>query len=323
MTAFALKIIASICMLIDHIGAVFPASTPYVFRLIGRIAFPIYAYLIAQGCRYTKNIYKYLLRLGLFALISEIPFDIAFMNYQNDGVLHLNINFFGQTNIFYTLLFGASCIVIYEKLKTKQKPWLALPPLLLIPAFLIPSFMLQGIINWRILLGVGFLTYLATQLWLSHALPEAEINPKSRLPRGILAILLCIPIFLLGSIMGTDYGMYGIIFIFVFYLAKPENRLTRTLAMIAVIFTEYAYPYVQTKFADFGIHLFSLPGQMMFRQESLTVFWFALVAAPLVFVYNGKQGKKVKWGFYIFYPAHIAVLALIWFVVNNPNSIAI
>ena len=54
-----LKIIAMISMLIDHIGV---ALFPYVeiFRIIGRLAFPIFAYMIAEGCRYTKNRKKYL-----------------------------------------------------------------------------------------------------------------------------------------------------------------------------------------------------------------------------------------------------------------------
>ena len=123
MTAFVLKIIASICMLFDHTGAVFTASTPLFFRWIGRIAFPIYAYMIAQGCKHTNNIDKYLLRLGIFALISEIPFDIAFMHYYTmDGALNLGINFLRNTNVFYTLFLGVACISIYEKLKVKKRP---------------------------------------------------------------------------------------------------------------------------------------------------------------------------------------------------------
>ena len=314
MSAFLIKIIASICMLIDHTGAVFPVSTPFILRLIGRIAFPIYAYMIAQGCKHTKNINKYLLRLGIFALISEIPFDIAFKRYTMDGVLNLNINFFAETNVFYTLFLGAACIAIYERVKTKKRPLLALVPLLIIPAAVIPAFIFQDMISWRILLSIGFLIYLAVELFLSHCLPESEASGKIMLSRKILSLILTVPVFMLGSILDTDYGMYGVIFILFFYLMKPENRITRTIAMVCVVFLKYGYPYVWTLCNEHGINLFTLPGQMMFLENSFAPFCFAFAAVPFVFLYNGKQGPKIKWAFYAFYPVHIAVLAASWFV---------
>ena len=119
MSVFVLKIIACVAMLIDHFGAAimlptfdqpwFNAEVYELTRGIGRIAFPIFAYLIAQGCVHTKNIGKYLLRLGLLAIISEPFFDMAF-RFWEDG-----INFFADTNIFYTLFLGVAGIVIYEK----------------------------------------------------------------------------------------------------------------------------------------------------------------------------------------------------------------
>ena len=72
-----LKLIAMLTMVIDHIGDIF---FPEVFwmRFVGRIAMPIFAFFIAEGYSYTHDRKKYLLRLGLFALISELPFDFAF-----------------------------------------------------------------------------------------------------------------------------------------------------------------------------------------------------------------------------------------------------
>ena len=72
-----LKLIACVTMLIDHIGAVF---FPYAIglRIIGRISFPIYCFLLAEGVHHTRSPLKYGLRLLLVAVISELPYDFLF-----------------------------------------------------------------------------------------------------------------------------------------------------------------------------------------------------------------------------------------------------
>ncbi len=72
MSSATLHIIAAITMLIDHIGCfIFPSQL--WLRIIGRIAFPIYALMIAEGFHHTRSRKKYLLRLGILAVISQIP----------------------------------------------------------------------------------------------------------------------------------------------------------------------------------------------------------------------------------------------------------
>lgn len=96
LTGTDLKIIALVSMTIDHIGAMlFPEYI--ILRIIGRLAFPIYCFLLVEGFFHTSNRKNYLIRLGIFAMISEIPFDLAF-----SGKI---INIANQ-NVFFTLFIG-------------------------------------------------------------------------------------------------------------------------------------------------------------------------------------------------------------------------
>ena len=93
----ALKLIGIIAMTIDHIGWLFFPNI-VLFRIIGRIAFPIFAYQISVGYRNTSNVYKYMARLFIFALISQIPY----------GLLA------NQLNIMFTLLIGLIMIQLRQ-----------------------------------------------------------------------------------------------------------------------------------------------------------------------------------------------------------------
>ena len=99
MTWNVLKWVAIAAMLIDHtaavMGGLFPFSWYDPMRDVGRIAFPIFAYGIAQGCVYTHSARRYLGRLLLFAVLSEIPYRLA---------LRAGSLAFGLFNVFFTLL---------------------------------------------------------------------------------------------------------------------------------------------------------------------------------------------------------------------------
>ena len=77
MNGNGLKLIAAFTMLVDHIGALFFPDV-LILRIIGRISFPIFCFMVAEGCFYTKNMGLYLLRLFLFGLISQIPYSLCF-----------------------------------------------------------------------------------------------------------------------------------------------------------------------------------------------------------------------------------------------------
>ncbi len=100
-----LKIIAIVTMLIDHTGLLlYPEDR--LFRTIGRIAFPIFAYLLVQGFLYTSNRFKYGFRFLCFALIAEIPYS-----YLNRDVIRETEHW----NVMYLLLVGLILLVVVEK----------------------------------------------------------------------------------------------------------------------------------------------------------------------------------------------------------------
>lgn len=98
-----LKAIACISMLVDHIGAVFVPG--YGLRIVGRIAFPIFCFLLVEGAANTKSLGKYALRLAAGAVLAELPFDLLFYG----GIT------WSHQNVMVTLLLGLAMICCARK----------------------------------------------------------------------------------------------------------------------------------------------------------------------------------------------------------------
>lgn len=109
MSSFVLKIIAVFSMCFDHFGYLFSAGNFSFCNLIGRFAFPIFAFQISEGYTHTRDLKKYFWRLFLFAIISQIPFNLFDYAFGFDLSL----------NIFFTLLLGLTAICAYDKLPNK------------------------------------------------------------------------------------------------------------------------------------------------------------------------------------------------------------
>lgn len=116
-----LKVVAAASMLIDHIGAVLIENTvlyqnvnwtiaAVICRLIGRIAFPLFCFLLVEGFIHTSNIKKYIARIGLFTLISEVPFDLALFG---------RITLYRQ-NVFFTLFIGLLMLLAVQAVEQKM-----------------------------------------------------------------------------------------------------------------------------------------------------------------------------------------------------------
>lgn len=142
MPGSTLKLIAVITMFIDHFAACCLERVMYtegiriylddgadmprlvwiylIMRLIGRVAFPIFVFLLVEGLSHTRNKWKYLGRLCVFALISEIPFDMAF-NLTDAQVFSGKLAEGSSQNVFFTLAIGLFVIIILELVMRKYE----------------------------------------------------------------------------------------------------------------------------------------------------------------------------------------------------------
>ena len=109
-TSFSLHIMAMLFMLCDHLWGTIITGNDWL-TCIGRLTFPIYAFMIVEGYFHTKNLKKYVLRLFLFAVISEIPFNLA---------MGSSLFFPIHQNVLWSFLISIGFIHWNEKVKEKQ-----------------------------------------------------------------------------------------------------------------------------------------------------------------------------------------------------------
>lgn len=188
MSSFALKMIAIITMLIDHITAVFVPTDSWFYivgRGIGRLAFPIFVFLLVEGFYHTSNIKNYLKRLGVFALISEIPFDLAFYNsFFKDGNIKVDLpQIFSDPYIFDTV---------------------------------IKRFMQHQNVFFTLFIGLGtiYLISLIEKKYSKHMIYVNILN-------AIVTIVACF----VAVILRTDYSILGVLLIVAYYLFRGSKAL--------------------------------------------------------------------------------------------------
>lgn len=223
MTSFMLKIIGILTMFCDHSGDAFIGHFSFL-NLIGRIAFPIFAFQVVQGYIHTHNVKKYALRLFIFAFISQIPFMLFLSTFYDSYYL----------NIFFTLFLGVICLYGFDKIKNRY-------------------------------LGVLF------------------------------AILICV----VGHFIQVDYGVYGIAVIFLFYVFSKifaNQKLLMCFTFVLVTTIKYLPDILSYPIASYVY---------------ISCIIFTCIALIPICIYNGKQGPKIKYLFYTFYPVHLLVLYFI------------
>ncbi len=240
-----------------------------MMRMIGRISFPIYCFFIVEGLFHTGNRKKYLFRMLLLAIISEIPFDFALFGQISD---------YNHQNVYFTLFIGLGAI-------------------------------------W----GINALRFFARK-------------EKS----AVAELLFTVGITMLATtgayLLRTDYSIIGVLTIIVMYLLKTYERkrtaelLAASISGIAVwwlletplfvmsslVFSVCALSVLVFVVADGRI---TYPKMAMAGATMLCVTGVSEIPAVFAMIilafYNGERGWNSKRFFYLFYPMHLALLAVV------------
>jgi len=254
--AYTLKIIAIVGMILQHGAIILEGVIPYAVQipmhLAGGLTFPILAFFLIEGFKHTSNVKKYILRILVFAIISQIPYVIAY-----------GTPWFMPLNIMFILSMGLIMLHLYDHMQSRGGFWV------LFAIFLLISF----IIEWGI---IGIL-----MIWMYKMIKDEK---KRTFWPAMMAAL--------------------------------ANGILGLLAMIGVAMFKAMPDYMANdpKMAGLSELMESFTVEMM----SLTVFFALGNALAIYFIrrYNGERGKNLKYLFYIIYPLHFVVLALIAYVLG-------
>ncbi len=216
-------------MLVDHIGMLFFPRL-MILRIIGRLAMPIFAYMVAEGCRYTRSRIKYLVGLFLCLAVCQIGYLIG----TGDTDLCILATFF---------LGAVMTFCLQDAKKSLFDPKVSIPE----------KFMRCGL----------FVAAVA------------------------IARLIC-------SFVYMDYGFWGAMLpVFASLFHMPDNA-----------------PADFKKLDHKWLHILTFTiGLFLLNRSSFYIQNYCLLAVPLLLLYNERRGKyKMKYFFYIFYPAHLLIL---------------
>jgi len=233
LTAFHLKLIAVFSMFIDHLGyTLFPGVL--WLRCIGRLAFPIFAFQIAEGAARTRDLKKYLLRLAIFAVIAEIPFNL---------MCRRSLTYpYGQ-NVLWTLLIALAAIGLIRWAEGKSRPGLlaAMWTVAAVGGWLLGELAYTDYGGWGVVTVLVFYACrdkkwglpleLAAMIAINaFALGSAHVMVGSVLfPIQALAVLALIPIHLYRG----EQGPHSRALQYAFYAFYPVHILL--LALIAMV----------------------------------------------------------------------------------------
>ncbi|MBO4462222.1 MAG: hypothetical protein J5749_04995 [Lachnospiraceae bacterium] len=207
-TGMTIKLIASIAMFLDHAAVTFLEPLMMngyqlyplygALRVIGRLAFPLYIFLMVEGFSHTRSRSRYAINMAIFAVISEIPFDL--MVTHGEYFIYSNAQ-----NVFLTLLIGFFTIWGID----------------LIARFILPRGKMRNYIKAR--------TDYNDREIMVNVMPELRIA---------LGVLLMIVVIVAGAfsaeVLRTDYGMWGVLAMVVMYFLRSLRYIEVAAGVITL-----------------------------------------------------------------------------------------
>ena len=263
MTKFVLQLLAMVFMLCDHMCATIMSQHIWL-HWIGRLAFPIFAFMLAEGYFKTSNFKKYAKRMFFFAILAEIP-----------------INLITAGGFFYPF--------------HQNVMW----------TFLISLFVMKAMDKILAMKG------------------KSDANAVTEFVGTVGKLLLCFTVGMIGFgicfVTFVDYYGYGLLMVLVFFfsmkLKEWFRNKTGSINMIPVLlsmaFQLAAMYYIYITMLRGEIRYFEIFGS----EVGIPIQGLAILALPLIWLYNGKQGYHSKsWQYfcYAFYPMHMLILGLLW-----------
>ena len=297
MTAFLIKLLACLSMLIDHTNNVFgdfgwailPPGWSRVMTCIGRVAFPLFAYMIVNGYVHTKNKRKYFTNMLLFAAISQIPFTLThyivnLMPIEQSESMGIFMQPWLSNPLIFVVIpiitIGIYTYTIWFKKKDASLLWLVV-------AFVFPSLYIKSVgIWWTVGESLNVFYTLALGIAALYIIQTASERGKdfNWVKWAMLIVAYAGALLYVG--MNADYGLIGIALIVALYLSR-KHKMIQAIIIVAWAFTLY------------GIIIFNIRNAIS-----------SCLAIPLILLYNGKKGYSMKYAFYAFYPVHLLVLGI-------------
>ena len=284
MSVFAIKLLALVTMVIDHSAYYLYGSSLighglyFAMRTAGRIAFPLYAFLLVNGFEKTSDRGKYLSRLVLFAAVSQLPYTVVF-SYENYSLSA--VSGFALLWPWYVVVPAvlAVCAVWYFCVRRDASV------ISLAAAFALAVVKLSAG-------GVCLLGH-ETNVFYTLAVSLAGMSVLAMLanrPANIGQTLACLAAFIICALCilpHSDYGWYGFALMMLLWMSR------RSKPMQAAVLLLWSY-------AEYAVYI-----------HNWAYFAAAALAVIPVLLYNGRRGRPVKLFFYMIYPLHLAVFGML------------
>ncbi len=279
-----MKLIAVASMLADHLGTyLYPAYISQdVFlwlRAAGRLAFPLFAFLIVNGFEKTHDVKRYLTRLVAFAVISQIPFGL-FQNAQHTRVVGegLVVELGARWFVCLILIFVACVAWLGTVRRDGSVIW---------PLLALTMAVLRVEYAGAVILGAKLNVFYTLALGLMLiAVTDEACRPERDVIRLLMQVLgLFSAFFLIRD--NADYRTLGAALIFAIWIARA-SRFSQAAVIILWCVVEY-----------------------IVGGQPISHFFAAAASVIPILLYKGRQGPPLKLAFYAIYPLHLLVLGML------------